>query len=112
MHQRDVRGDVGQVQRLLDRGIAPADHGDLLAAIEEAIAGGAGRDALAAKGFLGRQAEIFGRSAGRDDQRIAGVFAVVPNRRNGRWRSSTRLMWSSTMSVLNRSACRRMRSIS
>ena len=77
MHQRDVRGDVGQIERLLDRGVAAADHGDRLAAIEESVAGRAGRDAPAAKALFGRQAEVLGRSAGGDDQGVAGVFAVV-----------------------------------
>ena len=45
--QRDLGGEVGQEQRLLDRRVAAADHHDLLAAVEEAVAGGAGRDAEA-----------------------------------------------------------------
>ena len=77
MYQRDLRGDVGEIQCLLDRGIAAADDGDLLIAIEEAVAGGAGRDTLAHEGFLGSQAEILGSGTGRDDQRVAGVFAGI-----------------------------------
>ena len=42
VHQVDLAGDVGQVQRFLDRGIAAADHGDVLVLVEEAVAGGAG----------------------------------------------------------------------
>ena len=42
VHQRDVGGDVRQVDRLLDRGVAAADHGDLVIAVEEAVAGCAG----------------------------------------------------------------------
>src|SRR5690606_7789445 len=38
-------GDVGQVQRLLDRRVAPADDGHRLVAVEEPVAGGAGRHA-------------------------------------------------------------------
>ena len=49
--QGDLGGEVGQEQRLLDRGVAAADHHHLLAAIEEAVAGGAGRDAEALEGF-------------------------------------------------------------
>jgi hypothetical protein len=77
MHQGDVRGDVRQIQCLLDGGVAAAHHRHRLAAIEKSIAGGAGRDALAAVLLLGRQAQVFGRGARGDDQRVAGVFAVV-----------------------------------
>jgi hypothetical protein len=31
MHQGDLLGDVGEVERLFDRGVAAADDGDLLA---------------------------------------------------------------------------------
>ena len=43
VNQRDVRGDVRQVQGLLDRGVAAADDRDPLVAEKEAVAGGAGR---------------------------------------------------------------------
>src|SRR6202030_2406095 len=49
MHQGDMRCDVGQVQRLLNGGVAAADDRDRLAAIEEAIAGCTGGDAFAAE---------------------------------------------------------------
>ena len=75
--QGDLAGDVGQVQRFLDRGIAAADHRHFLVAVEEAVAGGAGRHALAHEGFFRRQAQVLGRGAGGDDQRVAGVFAGV-----------------------------------
>ena len=48
MDQGHVVAVVGQVQRFLDRGVAAADHRDLLAAVEEPVAGRAGRRALAA----------------------------------------------------------------
>ena len=41
--------------------------------IEEAVAGGAGRDAEALELALRGQAEPFGLGAGRDDQGIAGI---------------------------------------
>jgi hypothetical protein len=50
VHQRDLGGDVGQIQRLLDRGVAAADDGDLLIAVEKAVAGGAGGNAAALEG--------------------------------------------------------------
>jgi hypothetical protein len=49
MDQRDARGVIGEIDRLLDGGVAAADDADLLAAEEEAVAGGAGRDAEAAE---------------------------------------------------------------
>ena len=62
MDQRHVRGDVGEVQRFLDRGVAAADDRDTLAAEEEAVAGRAGRDAAAAECLLGREARGSARS--------------------------------------------------
>ena len=47
MDQRHVRGQIRQIKRLLDRGVAAADHRDALAAEEKAVTGGAGRDATA-----------------------------------------------------------------
>ena len=77
MHQHHTAADVGEIQRLLDRGIAAADHHDVLSFVEEAVAGGAGRDAAAHEFRLRGQAEIFRRSAGGDDQRIAGVVRGI-----------------------------------
>ena len=50
--QGDVVGVVGQVQRLLHRGVAAADHRHPLAAVEEPVAGGAGGDAAALQALL------------------------------------------------------------
>jgi hypothetical protein len=61
-------GVVGEVQRFLDRGIAAADHRHLLAAEEEAVAGGAGGDAEALEAPSRRQAQPAGLGAGGDDQ--------------------------------------------
>ena len=84
MHQRDLGGEIGEKQRLLDRGIAAADHQHLLAAIEKSIAGGAGGDAIAAEFLLAGQIEPARLRAGRQNQRlgeidIAGI-AVEPKR--------------------------------
>ena len=84
MHQRHLGGEIGEEQRLLDRGIAAADHQDFLAAIEEAVAGGAGRHAVAAEFLLRRQIEPARLRAGREDQRVGEVdvagIAVEPER--------------------------------
>src|SRR6056297_4248161 len=47
MNKRDPAGDIGQVQRFLDRGIAAADDRDRLFAVEKPVAGGAGRNPAA-----------------------------------------------------------------
>src|SRR5579872_2262211 len=57
VHDGDLESKVGEEQGFLDRGIAPADHDDLLAAIDETIAGRAGRDAEALEFSFRRQAE-------------------------------------------------------
>ena len=73
MHQRHSPGVIGQVDRLLDRGIAAADDKHLLVAEEEAVAGGAGRHAKAAECLLARHAEPARLRAGRDDHGVAEV---------------------------------------
>ncbi len=67
MHDGHLRGEVGQEQRFLDRGVAAADHDDFLAAVEEAVAGRAGRDAKALEFFFRRRAEPARLRAGGED---------------------------------------------
>ncbi len=66
-------GVVGQVERLLDRGVAAADHRNPLAAVEEPVAGRAGRDAGALQPLLRRQAEPARLRAGGDHHRVGQV---------------------------------------
>ena len=47
-----LRGEMGEEERFLDRGVAAADHHHLAVLVEEAVAGGAGRDAEAAELLL------------------------------------------------------------
>ena len=54
---RDVGGEAGQEDRFLHRRVAAADDRDRLAAEEVAVAGRAGRDAVADQRALRRQAE-------------------------------------------------------
>src|SRR6185437_626429 len=75
--ERDVLGDMREVERLLDGRVASADHGDALAAEEKSIAGGAGRDPAAAELLLRGEPEVLGSRAGGDDQGIAGIRARV-----------------------------------
>ena len=65
----DLGGEASEEQRLFHGGIAAADDGDLLARGEEAVAGGAGADAVADQRLLAGQVEPAGAGAGRDDQR-------------------------------------------
>ena len=67
VHDGDLGGEIGEEQRLLDRGVAAADHQHILVAVEEAVAGGAGRHAVALELLLGRQAEPARLRAGGDD---------------------------------------------
>ena len=73
MDQRDLGGEVRQEQRLLDGGVAASDHHDLLAAIEEPVAGGAGRDAESLEALLGRQAQPAGLGAGGEDDGVGEI---------------------------------------
>src|SRR5579883_2798507 len=77
VHDPNMRGDVAEVQRLLDRGIAAADDDYFLAAEEKPVAGRAGRDAIALEPLLARQIEPLGLGAGRQDQRIGGEDAAA-----------------------------------
>src|SRR5208283_3584212 len=72
MHDGDMGGDVGKIQRLLDCGIAAAndDHG--LAPEKKTVASRAGRDAEALVLILARQAEPFCFGAGSQDDRLGG----------------------------------------
>jgi hypothetical protein len=69
-------GEVGEEQGLLRRRIAAAHHHYGLAAVEEAVAGGAGRHAEALELLLGRQAQPLGLGAGGDDQGLGEDFAA------------------------------------
>jgi hypothetical protein len=81
VHQGDVTGNVGQVQRLFDGGIATADDRHRLLAVEEAVTGRASGNAATGVFFFGRQAEILRRSASGDDQCVAGIGSRVTDQR-------------------------------
>ncbi len=73
MHDGDLGGEVGEKQRFLDRGVAAADHQYLFVLVEEAVAGGAGGDAVALELLLGRQIEPARLRAGGDDDRVCHI---------------------------------------
>ena len=82
--QRHLRREVRQKQRLLDRGIASANDHDFSAAIEEPVAGRAGRHAKALELLLGRQAKPLRPCAGGKDDRVGKIDrAAVALRRKG-----------------------------
>src|SRR5436190_21552743 len=56
--------ELGEVHGLFHRRVAAADDRDLLAAEEEPVAGGAGRDTVALKQRLALDAEVLGARAG------------------------------------------------
>jgi hypothetical protein len=75
--ERDLGGEAGEEERLFHGGVAAADDGDLLAGGEEAVACGAGADAVADERLLGGQAEPAGAGSAGDDERagVDGIFA-------------------------------------
>ena len=54
---RHLVGELGEERGLFDGRVAAADDGDVLAAEEEAVAGGARRQAVAEQALLGLEAE-------------------------------------------------------
>ncbi len=69
----DRLGEAGEEGRLLHRGVAAADHGDVVVLEEEAVAGGAPGDATSGEGVLVGQSELAVLGAGRDDDRLGAV---------------------------------------
>jgi len=64
MHQGHFGGNIGQVKRFLDRGIAASDDSNFLVSIKETVAGGACGDAAAFEFLLRVHAEISGAGGG------------------------------------------------
>src|SRR5437879_4402021 len=73
MDESDLLGVVCQIDRLLDRGIAAADHHHFLAAEKEPVAGRAGRNAETAEDLLARDTEPARLRAGGDDHGFADI---------------------------------------
>src|SRR5205085_4614673 len=73
MDQGNVMTVVGHVERFFHRRIAAADHDHLAPAVEEAVAGRAGRYALALEMLLARQVQPARLRAGGDDQCVAKI---------------------------------------
>ena len=77
MDEVDLVGEPGEEGRLLHRGVAAADDGDRLLAEEEAVAGGAPRDAVAAQAVLVVEAELAVGGAGGEDHGEGLVHLAV-----------------------------------
>ena len=71
-----LRAEAGQERRLLDRGVATADDGDVLLAEEEAVAGRTPADAVAGEPVLVGQAELAVARAHRQDHGARGEGAL------------------------------------
>src|SRR4051794_14943388 len=76
MHHRHFGREVRQEERFLHGRVAAADHQHVLSAVEKAVAGGAGRDAVALEFLLRRQLQPTRLRAGRDDEAVH-VIAVA-----------------------------------
>jgi hypothetical protein len=74
--QRDLGGEACEEESLFHGGVAAADDGDLFAGEEEAVAGGAGADAVADEGLFGWQVEPAGACSGGDDE-CTGVDGLL-----------------------------------
>ncbi len=74
--ERHLVGEAGEEVGFLERGVAAADDGDVVAAEEEAVAGRARGNAVTEERLLVRQPEHAGLGAGRDDDR-AGELVVA-----------------------------------
>ena len=82
--QRYFAGEIGQEQRLFHGGIAATDDDNFLAAIKEAVAGGAGRYAKALELFFGRKAKPFRLRAGGQNDRVGCVDGAAVGLRDER----------------------------
>ncbi len=68
MNDCDLGGEARQENRLFHGGIAAADHGNFLARKKEAVASGAGRNAVSDQLLLVRQSQPARRGAAGDDE--------------------------------------------
>ncbi len=68
MHYGDLGAEARQEVGLFHLGVAAADHHDLLATIEKAVAGGAGTDSVPDQLLFGFKPQPARRSTGSDDQ--------------------------------------------
>ena len=77
VEQVDLGREAGEVGRLLERGVAAADHGDLAVLEEEAVACRAGRHAAPAQPGLAVEPEPQRRGARGDDHGLCPVLGAT-----------------------------------
>ena len=73
----NLGGDTGKIDGLFNCGVAAADDGNFLVAVEETVAGCAGGNAFALEFFFTGKTEILSAGAGSNNQSVASVVAVV-----------------------------------
>ena len=77
VHDRHARGELGEEERLLHRGVAAADDHGRLVLVERGVAGRAVGHAAAAELLLAGHAELLVLGAHREDDRAGLVLLVV-----------------------------------
>ena len=77
VHDLQVLGELGDEDRVLHRRVAAADHRDVLALEEGAVADAAGGDAAAAELDLAGDAEPLGLRAHREDHGLGAVGVLA-----------------------------------
>ncbi len=77
MHDRDVRGELGEEDRLLHRGVAAADDDRRGVAEEGRVTGGAVADAAAGKLLLAADPELLVLGAHRQHDRAGAMLDVI-----------------------------------
>ena len=80
----DLLGEAREEERFFHGGVAATDDRDLETACEEAVAGGAGADAVADEGLLGGKAEPARGRAGGDDERAGEDDVLADGELEGR----------------------------
>src|SRR5579883_1893317 len=76
MDHSHLVGEISKKQRLLDGGVSAANHDHILALVEKAVAGRAGRNPIAAKRLLRRKAEPARLRASGDHQRLGEIYVA------------------------------------
>src|SRR5579885_2449356 len=77
VHNHDFRSKAREEVRLFHCRIAPANHHDFFAAIEESVTGSAGADAMTDQLFFVRQPQPARRRAGSDNERLRFMPFVI-----------------------------------
>ena len=83
----NLGGDTGKIDGLFNCGVAAADDGNFLVAVEETVAGCAGGNAFALEFFFTGKTEILSAGAGSNNQSVASVVAVVADQTDRIFRS-------------------------